>query len=367
MEPTSGYGINSNRSGTWIDRYYCAVGLPIFAVALLSGLICFLFGLAVAFTYGFQQHYIRTMLVYLGAFGVGWVSAWIRWGMFNLTDQLDHIRSCFVLDDEAYQAFTDRWLRRLRNNRAAMALSLVVLAIACLVVYQGLFGFREAPDLTKPHVFPSAWYEGNRWMNMILLDLQALPCALVLGTGLWLLLVNGLFLRKVKDLPVVPMPGLLIARLRKITTFYLKIACSWFVGVAIFVFVLFKHLDTTATLVLLVTGSFGLLTFFAPQFVFHSCLVRASALIAHHINELFKQEFHSMFIGSQLSTAGLQHHPTALTRLAEMVQITQTSRMWVYEMKDVAMLLMAQGIGGLAIYFKPHVMPFLRSVLNAIV
>jgi hypothetical protein len=306
MEPTSEYRIDSSRGGTWIDRYYRAVGLPIFAVGFLSGLISLLLGCAIAFAYGFQRHFFGTSTVYLGAFGVGWVSAWIRWGMLNFPDQLDYIRSCFVIDDDAYQALTDRWLRRLRNNRAALAVSLVVALIAWLVVYQGLFGFGVSPDPTKPHLFPSAWYEGNKWMNLVLLDVQALPCALVLGTGLWLLLINALFLWRFKDLPVVPMPGLLVARLRRITAFYLKTACSWFVGVAIFGIVFFKHLDVVASMVLLITGSFGLVTFFAPQFVFHSCLVRASALIAHHINELFKQEFQLLFVGSQLSITGIQ-------------------------------------------------------------
>src|ERR1022692_2429458 len=120
MEPTSEYRIDSSRGGTWIDRYYRLVGLPIFAVIFLSGLISLLLGCAIAFAYGFQRHFFGTSTVYLGAFGVGWVSAWIRWGMLKFPDQLDYNRSGFVIDDDAYQALTDRWLRRLRNNRQAL-------------------------------------------------------------------------------------------------------------------------------------------------------------------------------------------------------------------------------------------------------
>jgi hypothetical protein len=120
----------------------------------------------------------------------------------------------------------------------------------------------------------------------------------------------------------------------------------------------FKHLDVIAALVLLITGSFGLITFFAPQFVFHNCLVRASALIAHYINDLFRREFESLFVGSHLSISGIQHHPAALATLSNMVQVTQPSRMWVYEVKDVAVLLVGQGLGVLALFAKPYVLQF---------
>jgi hypothetical protein len=261
---------------------------------------------------------------------------------------------------------TERWLRKLRNKRATFAVSLGAAIAAWVVVYRGLFGnqvplsdpLRQFTPMSS-HVFPLVWYLGNKPMNMVLLDVQAIPCALVLGTGIWLLVINALFLWRFKDVPVVPMPGLLVARLRRITAFYLKIASSWFVGVAIFVALFFNHLGIVAALVLLITGSIGLVTFFAPQFAFHSCLVRASALIAEHINELFRNEFDSMFIGSQLSVAGIQHHSAALATLASMAQVTQPTRMWVYEVKDVAVLLVGQGLGVMALLAKPHVLKFL--------
>jgi len=358
---------DGNRDGTWIDRYYSwgwLGKLPIPVVGFLSGAFCFLVGLALAYTYGFQHDYITTGPMWLGAFGVGWVSAWIRWGMLNLPGQIDYIRSCFIIDDRDYQALTGHWLRRLRNTRAALGISLGVVLITWMVVYHGLLGKTVAPPsdprlLFTPapsHLFPLGWYLGNKPMNMILFDVQALPCALVFGTGLWLLGTNAMFLLKFKELPVVPMPGLLVARLRRITAFYLVIACSWFVGVAIVGIVFFKHLDIVAAMVLLVTGSLGLVTFFAPQVVFHSFLVRASALIAHHVNELFRCEFGSMFVGSQLSITGIQHHPSALEKLANMAQITQPCRMWVYEVKDVTILLFGQGLGVLALFAKPYVL-----------
>jgi hypothetical protein len=354
MGPADAYHAESSREGTWIDRYYSAVGLPIPIVGFLTGLGCYSLGLAVAFSYGFQRHYVGTAIVYLGAFGVGWVTAWVRWGMLNLPDQLQHIRSCFVMDDADYQMFTDRWLRRLRNTPAALSVSFALALVAWAVVYGGLFAFAAPVGIARPHVLPTTWYEGNTWMNMVLLDSQALIAALPLGTGIWLLFINALLLRTMNDLPVVPLPGLLVARFRTITGFYLKIASSWFVGVGIFGIVFFKHLDIVAAFVLLITGSFGLITFFGPQVVFHSFLIRASASIAQHVNELFRQEFKSMYIGSHLSISGVQNSPTALARLADMVQVTQPTPTWVYDPRAIAVLVLWQGLVLAAVAIKPY-------------
>src|ERR1035438_8745947 len=92
MEPTSEYRIDSSRGGTWIDRYYRAVGLPIFAAGFLSGLISLLVRRTTASADWLQRHFFGTSTVYLGAFGVGWESAWICRGILNHPDQLDYIR-----------------------------------------------------------------------------------------------------------------------------------------------------------------------------------------------------------------------------------------------------------------------------------
>src|ERR1039458_1777364 len=149
MKTSRAFKRKRKRDGTWIDLYYSWGWLgrrPIWLVGVLSGSFCFLLGLGIAFLYGFQLEYTTTDVGWLAAFGVGWVSAWIRWGTLNLPDQLGYIRSCFV-DDTGYQVLTEHWLRLLRSNRLALITSLVVAGIAWVVMYHGLFGNRVPPPV----------------------------------------------------------------------------------------------------------------------------------------------------------------------------------------------------------------------------
>jgi hypothetical protein len=167
---------------------------------------------------------------------------------------------------------------------------------------------------------------------------------------------------KINRLPVVPIPGRLIARFRGITGFYLQVSTTWFVGVALFGVLFFKHLDLIAALVLVVTGGFGALTFFLPQLVFHSFLIRAAARIAEHVNALFREEADSILVGSALSVSSFEANPAALTKLANMVQVTQPTPMWVYDYKDILILLFGQLLALVPLALKPLVENLLENL-----
>src|SRR5204863_9499821 len=101
---------------------------------------------------------------------------------------------------------------------------------------------------------PDQWYSGHVVLNSLILLIYGVCCAFPFGTGLWWVIINALFLRNLRTLTVVPLPGVIIARLRRIPKFYLKSSFVWFVGVTLFAMLYFNHLDVSSGLILLVTS-----------------------------------------------------------------------------------------------------------------
>ena len=355
-------GDRKERRGTWIDLYFSKLGLPTPCAGGLSGLVLFVAGFIISVSYRFQHEYLHTWIFYIGAFGVAWVTASIRWGMGRMPVYFMGIRSCFLVEDDHYTLLLDRTLHAMWSGSGAFLFSITIAAVAWIVAYAGIFGLRHPVDLNSSHLFPLAWYQGNRLMNLIIIDLYGLVCSFPLGTGLWLLLQNAILFRRLTRLPTIPLPSVLLARFRDITNFYLCVSSSWFVGVALFGLLFFKHLDVIAALTLIITGGFGMLTFFLPQLVFHGFLTRAEGRIAEQVALLLREESGSNIAARGICMPTFSVDPSALEKLANMVQLTQPMRMWVYSFKDMLVLVLGQLFTLLPLALKPFLGGFLGGL-----
>ena len=69
-------------------------------------------------------------------------------------------------------------------------------------------------------------------------------------------------------------------------------------------------------------------------------MVRSADQIAEFVNELYRKDADKILVGASLSTSTVDSRHRALTELAEMVQITQPTSMWVYDFRDFVMVLL---------------------------
>jgi hypothetical protein len=299
--------------------------------------------------------YVKTLPVYLGAFGIVWVTGSIRRAISRLFEILNEIRPCFLVSDAHHVKFTKKWITKLANNKGSLSVALILIIIARLITYLSIF-HKDLLDQfgilsLRPSSFPAEWYEGNALLNMLILNVFGVFCALPLGTGIWMLIVNMFFLNDLPKLHTVPLPGVILANFRGITNFYLLVAFTWFLGVGLIALVFFKESDFFAVISILALSIIGLITFFLPQYVFHEYLVRAYKEIAAYLNAIYNQAVGGKTLREIVPTSRDQNLPISFEMLTNIVQSNQPVRMWIYDLNDVLILIVGQllALGSLAV------------------
>jgi hypothetical protein len=311
---------------TWVDDLYRKVALHLVTVSLLCGGTVYAAGLFIALTLGFQATYLTTIPVYYGFFGISWVLGCIRWGVLRVPGMLDEVRICFK-DEQRFVNLANQSMRALGSRAGAFRMSAGVFLVGLVGLVLWFFVFGQD---TERRLFPDLWYQEPLAGKTFILLVFDIGCSLPLGTGLWLIYANALFLHSLSRLDVIPLPGVLIARLRRLTAFYLIAALTWFLGVALFGLLFFKHLDALAAFILSITAAFGLVLSLGPQLVFHRFIARASSEAAGEFARLFKLEF-----------SGRIDHGN-LPQVTSMLQASQAGQMWVINLKDVLLLIVGQ-------------------------
>lgn len=346
---------------TWIDRFYDRLPMGLVVPSILGGLFVYMLGFGIAYVASFQGTYVKTAPVYMGAFGIAWVTGAIRWASVQIRRALPDIRPCFLLSDDDFDAFLRKWLGRFTSNTGIVSVIAILVILAWIAVYISAF----RPDILghyrlislRPTLFPDAWFEANVGWNVGILMLYGLACAAPLGTGLWILSVNIGFLSQLRTLRVLPIPGVILVKFRGMTNFYLFVAYTWFVGVGLFAGLFFGTFDAVAISVIATLGSFGFLTFLWPEYVFHGYLLRAHQEIADALIALYKQHIGN----APLADVTTSIQPGAWNdKLQIFESIAETSKpvdLWVHDLTDWAILIWGQSLPILAV--------FLRSALGS--
>jgi hypothetical protein len=299
-------------------------------------------GLVLAAAQDFQGVYLRTIPLYLTLFGLLWSAAAFRWGTRKLLDIMQEIRPCFVVDDAEFERFVRRWFQRMTDHRAIAALSAVLLIFYCSIVYLSLLqpGLVQMLGLgsLRPGLYPPEWFEGDLVARLGILYLFGLVSAVPFGAALWALMVNVLMLNALRKLPIVYFPPAILVNFRGFSNFYFMTALCCFVASGVMVFVVISHLDAFSLFVVFGLGSIGFATFFWPQYVVHGYLCDAYGHMVNRILGPVKR----LNEGSDWSQLSPAEQSTRADEFANLVTITQPARLWVYEPKDVMILLLGQ-------------------------
>jgi len=272
---------------------------------------------------GFARVLLSTPAAFYGAFGIAWVLAWMRWGLVRFPRAIEDVRVCFA-DEKQFLEIADRTIDRLSSRAWAFCLSAVLLCFGLTAVILGLFVFVHDPSRSR--LLPPAWYQGSRVMHLAILIVLGVSSSLPSGTGLWLLARNALFLNEIRDLTVVPFPGIILARFRPLTAYYLWIAGSWFLGVTLMAVIFVGHLNPLPLFLLSLFSLAGIVTAFVPQLIFHAYITHAASEVAGEFVRIYKVDF-----SSRIDSASLQV-------VTSMLQATQPAQVWIINLKDIALV-----------------------------
>jgi hypothetical protein len=201
--------------------------------------------------------------------------------------------------------------------------------------------FKSAPQ-ARPLIFTAEWFRGTTrdlYERFFLILAMGAFASFAGGAGFWLFLVNLPFVRALLRLPVIPLPNVLIAKLKPMSDFYVVGTLAWFVAVAVSAMIFFQNLKGAAALFLLVSSIIGTSAFVWPQVIFHVMIVRAQSQMADAAVDAFR---HLPSKATNESLAGVR----------EANEAVKANALWVFDRADVTTLLLPDFVALLGLILK---------------
>lgn len=357
------YVTNVRDFPTWIDELFEKTRLPSPLPGLIFACFVYLIGLLLSSFTGFTEIYVSSPPIYLGVFGIAWVSVIIRYSSIKIHSAYEDIRPCFLVSDQEYLSLITKWFNKLISHKANFRFSILLTIIAWTAVYfsffQNDFIFITKIQSLRPSLFLEGWYfEENRTMKAIIIALYGVFIAFPLGTAIRMLFINMLFVLDLRKLPVIPLPNTIRFRLNKITNLYITITLSWFLGVALFGILLFHELDPFSIVVILVLSSLGLFTFLFPQIIYRLFLIRSTYLASKWLLTSFYKRF-GIEIQEKIKDNEndiLQDETgceiTDMDNLGDYFEASAHPKFWVYDPWDFILLIIGQGFAIVSVDFE---------------
>ncbi|RPJ72512.1 MAG: hypothetical protein EHM20_13660 [Alphaproteobacteria bacterium] len=352
------YGTSPKDYPLWVDVLFERLRLPFPISAIFLGILAYLVGLLISITISFQREYAGTLPVYIGAFGVTWVTAVLNYSSRTFHESYEELRPCFLINDKEYAKIIDRWFKLFSNHklnlRGIFALALLAIgAVYFSMYYPNIIASLNINSLTQ--VFPPYWYFlENKWVKALIISVWGIVIAFPLGTAARLLIFNFFFLLRLRNLPVIPIPSMIKTRLQKISNLYIFIASTWFVGVGLFGVLLFDKLDFISVLALAVLSLLGTVTFLTPQFIYRQFLVQSHKVASQWVLYSFYSSLNIKLyekpttkipteIGSSLSK---------MDDLKGFIDVSKQNDIWVYDPTDFLILLLGQVVSFGSVYIE---------------
>jgi hypothetical protein len=330
----------------WIDRLLDRFPLPGALAAIAVGATLYVVGGAIALAWAFLDTYLATPAVYLGCVGFALFLVIANAVSVRFHPALELLRPVFDVDDTDYHGRVLKSIRRFTDVSASLVwVGTWFVVVVGLIVAAYATSAETRRDLgivsLRPDLFPSEWYTmPNRVPALVLLVFYAVAVAAAVGTGTRLLVVNLRFLWSLRSLELIPMPALVRARLRPLTTLYVWISLTWSAGVALFGILFYGHYDVMAGALIATLFVVGALTFLVPQLVWSTYVARSYERVCESALVFVHQA-----LGAGLRERTSREPPESgvvAETLADVAELTRRPSAWVYESRDVMLWLVAQ-------------------------
>jgi hypothetical protein len=309
--------------------------------ALAIGIALYLGGYIYSAIGGFPQLFLETPVFRHIAFAVFLALTTINYGKYIFIESLIIIRPCFDIPDKDYSAHIFKWMSTIFNRRGllvtwsffAFISTWGVISvfypnprISNLISFLSLFKFNE--------ILSPEWFFEPRIPKLILVISILLLGAIPLSIGIWGGYKAIPLITELANMPVIPVPSILLVRLRKPTEVFLQVSFVWFLLTASTGLVLFNAADFITISLLLIIGSVGLILFFLPQFAFHALLVRSYYKLTDvALQEYFYLKFH--YHEKESAKKMIDYCLTASEQI-------KPKDLWVFDINDIILLILGQ-------------------------
>ena len=339
----------------WPDYLIELLNLPL-AVALgIIALAIYLLGLVIAWPFGFITYYAATPAVYLGVAGIILMIGAARWGSLRAHHDYEYLRPVFTVDDATYYHTLDDWFSNFRSLKGAALGSLlffIVGFVGLVFAYVTSANTRRKYHLEalRPNLFLPAWYSHRfEQIGFSLLLVFLILISITVGSGGWLLVRNIIFLAKLRRFPVIPMPTIVRARLRRLANLYVGTSLAWSLGVALFGILFYRDYSIVSGSFLAILFTIGLAMFALPQAICRSYIIRSHELLcAMCLAELYEDMGMSLQERQQVPTIQKE----LAGNLADLYTITDRPKTSVYDIQNLVLWIGSQLVALAAVL--PH-------------
>lgn len=319
----------SAREKLWLDHYFDLFPFHYSVASVCTVVVVFLAGAGIASLIGLLVVYLRTLPIYLGLFGIGWVAFWGTWASRKIRSIANEIRDAFHLSENEYDRLSSKWLKKLSDSRLHLCISFMFIFGAWL--YLGL-----ATRLWLLPWFPQAWSLGpHLWAKNLILGMYAVPILLLLITTGVGIIIFAAFVSALSKCPLVPSLEIVRVKLRPITDFGLITGLAWSVGVSLFVLLFRPEFSVPAVVAVALLTLLGLTMIFWPQYALHKAMNRTRSDLLRTASAMLLQEISPAQIADREDYLKRMLDPRAQQIEAFIRSVTAT-RTWIYNVRDVA-------------------------------
>jgi hypothetical protein len=272
---SSAFGTSPAEYKLWLDYFFDWCGASLerrfrrYLVAFAFSLAVWGLGLLIALPFGLGHLYVTTPGVYVILVGMTWCVNALRWLSQIYHVVTNRVRPCFPISDAEYQKLVRPFAEKATRNREfvprALVASLVVWSYLAAVVYSPA-RIRSVLMLGFPSSFPVAWRTGTDLIpKLIILDLLAGVCTLCVYTGARITLATLPLYVRLAELPVIPLPGIVVELFRGVLNVYLTGAAMWSFGIVLAEVGWGARLDALGITFVVFVTALGILAYLVPR------------------------------------------------------------------------------------------------------
>jgi hypothetical protein len=258
------------------------------------------------------------------------------------------MRPCFAVTDDEYVSACRPWLNavdvRSWSSFGAVITIAGAIALAAIAYYAGPPIQQLGIPSIRPDTFDPSWWTTAPPAGFIILVLFGTTCGAALGTSATGLLIILIMLHRMRTMPTIILPSLIQARCRYFANLLLGVSVLWAGGVLLFVILLLRHPDTFGVAVVGLLALMGIALFAWPQWVFHSFIVRAYDWIAEASYTAMKKTLPQADGPTLVRQAGRGSSTATYEKYDNLISGSQRGSTWVYDYRDVALLVTGQTI-----------------------
>jgi hypothetical protein len=330
-----------------------------FRRALVSvglGILGYFVGLAIAIWGGIEPLFISSWPIYFLALSIVFFFGRARWLQYDIVKRFNSAQETFLVPSAVYFDGLRRIGRRASFLPASIGLTLCALGLGWAAVGITFWSpesyLGSALKALEPPTFPAEWFTGpNLLAKMLIIDWFLLIAVLIGVSFVYGTLMIVLSLpEQVGNWPVIPIPALVLLRLRPVGNYFVIGALYYALTILDIVIIYGARVDVGSLALVSTLVLVGVSCVIVPPIVIQQLVNRARDQLATSIHAKYVGQIYPVASGNTATEGsdGDMSSYSELLKLQELMHSANDTSGWIYQLDILLAGVLSQGIPYLA-------------------